>query len=278
MGYGVSGMGKLAGVYGEPSAAASDSGAGGYFRSDKANGQGVFGFATGVTGKAVFGHASNTSTSAINYGGYFTALGKAAGTGVYGEGEVEGVRGKGKVYSFYAYGPAGSVDYATFTGAHEAKLDANFPPEVLPGMIVSVTGAVEMRRDDGEVNISSTLPTVKLAVTANDKAVFGVLVAHTKLPQEHWYQPADGERFATVNAVGEGRVWVCDVSGPIEAGDYITTSLVSGYGQKQADDLLHSYTVGKAIETVDWDSVTETVEYGGAQHKVYLIAVVYTSG
>lgn len=53
---------------------------------------------------------------------------------------------------------------------------------------------------------------------------------------------------------------------------------IPGYGQKQNDDLLHSYTLGKAIETVDWDTVTEVVEIDGKTYKVYLIAVVYTSG
>ena len=63
-----------------------------------------------------------------------------------------------------------------------------------------------------------------------------------------------------------------------EPGDYITTSPVPGYGQRQNDDLLHSYTLGKAIEKVDWGSVTDTAEYNGRTVKIYLIAVVYTSG
>ncbi|MHC4750869.1 MAG: hypothetical protein ACYTFW_13460, partial [Planctomycetota bacterium] len=113
---------------------------------------------------------------------------------------------------------------------------------------------------------------------ANDKAVFGVLVSESPLPKEHWYQANETERFATVNALGEGRVWICTINGEIEAGDYITTSTVPGYGQRQDDDLLHSYTLGKAIETIDWDSVTEIVEFKGQTYKVYLIAVVYTSG
>ena len=51
-----------------------------------------------------------------------------------------------------------------------------------------------------------------------------------------------------------------------------------GYGQRQDDDVLHSYTLGKAIETIDWDSVTDTVVHNGETCKAYLIAVVYTSG
>jgi hypothetical protein len=73
-------------------------------------------------------------------------------------------------------------------------------------------------------------------------------------------------------------MWVTNTNGDIEAGDYITSSDIPGCGQRQDDDLVHSYTVGKAIETVDWDAVTETVEYQARQVKAYLIAVVYTSG
>jgi hypothetical protein len=73
-------------------------------------------------------------------------------------------------------------------------------------------------------------------------------------------------------------VWVSNVSGNIQVGDYITTSPVPGYGQLQGDDLLHSYTLGKAIENVDWGAAVETIEFNGQTYKVYLIAVVYTSG
>ena len=61
-------------------------------------------------------------------------------------------------------------------------------------------------------------------------------------------------------------------------GDYITTSSIPGYDQRQDDDLLHSYTLGKDIEAVDWGSVTKTVLINGQAVKVYLIGVVYTSG
>jgi hypothetical protein len=67
-------------------------------------------------------------------------------------------------------------------------------------------------------------------------------------------------------------------NGNIENGDYITSSEIPGHGQMQDDDLLHSYTLGKAIETIDWEKVTETVQHDGKTYKAYLIAVVYTSG
>jgi hypothetical protein len=98
------------------------------------------------------------------------------------------------------------------------------------------------------------------------------------LSEDHWYETREGERFATVNALGEGRVWVSNINGDIEVGDYITSSSIPGYGQRQDDDLLHSYTLGKAIEAVDWPSVQEIVLIGEREIKVYLIAVTYTSG
>ena len=111
-----------------------------------------------------------------------------------------------------------------------------------------------------------------------DKAVFGAVVSSRPLPEGHWYEAKEGERFGVVNALGEGRVWVTDRNGNIEAGDYITTSEIPGYGQKQDDDLLHSYTFGKAMESIDWSRVGEKISHQGKQYKAYLIAVVYTSG
>jgi hypothetical protein len=251
----------------------------------------VSAIAEGIHAKAVFGYASN-AVDDTNYGGYFSAMGSSgrgvygfaggnAGWGVYGWAPSTafgcGVVGNGGQYDFYARGPG--TNYGPFTGAHEVKLSQDVPEDVKTGMIVSVTGETSVRRQgDGTVSISSTLPTVSLSHRVRDKAVFGVLVKVSGVPPDHWSQPEAGERFATVNALGEGRVWVSNINGEIEVGDYITTSSIPGYGQKQDDDLLHSYTLGKAIESVDWNSVSSTIEFDGQIFKVYLIAVVYTSG
>jgi hypothetical protein len=245
---------------------------------------GVFGWAMGTVSFGVFGQG--------DYRGVCGTCGAANGIGVYGESSGKhgtavyayaigdsscGVYGYGKQYDFYADGPG--ANYASFTGSHEVKLSPDFPRDLRPGTVVSLTGEVEKRLlEDGKVCISSTLPQVRLCNSPDDISVFGVLVAGASLGPDHWYQAKEGERFAHVNAVGEGRVWVCSANGDIQAGDYITTSSVPGYGQRQDDDLLHSYTLGKAIETVDWDLVGETLEIDGKTFKIYLVAVVYTSG
>jgi len=302
-GYGVYGYASGSngrGVYGYATATGSVVNHGGYFSASGDYGRGVYGEATGSSGYGVYGYASSGSAlfgyapgntgrgvygyaaatgSVINYGGYFIASGNT-GRGVYSEAPgttAIGVYSNGGQYDFYA-GGAGT-NYGPFTGGHEVLLSGDFPGDIQPGMIVSVTGKARMRKDEeNNVSISSTLPSVRLADTPNDRAVFGAFVKESSLPEEHWYKKQEGERFGIVNALGEGRVWITNVNGNIDAGDYITTSSIPGYGQRQDDDLLHSYTLGKAIEDVDWDSVSESITVNGQTVKIYLIAVVYTSG
>ncbi|MCP4675471.1 MAG: hypothetical protein GY854_08190 [Deltaproteobacteria bacterium] len=160
-------------------------------------------------------------------------------------------------------------------------MTSDFPAEITPGLIVSVTGEAGVRTTaNGTVVLSSTMPTVTLADEPSDKAVFGVVTSEAELRNDHWYQNQikNGDRFVNVNALGEGRVWVCDFGGDIGAGDYLTTSSVPGHGMKQDDDLLHNYTLGKATETIDWQHVDEFITINGKSYKLYLLAVVYTSG
>ena len=239
---------------------------------------------------ACYGSAVNTG-DVTNYGGYFKASGKwgrgvraettgANSIGVYGTATGEnstGVWGEGGNWDFYAAGTG--TDYGPFTGGHEVKFSGDMPEDIVPGMIVSVTGKTEARKDkNGKISLSSTLPTVTISTRARDKVVFGVIVSDGPLPEDHWYKAEVGERFGVVNALGEGRVWVTDINGKIQAGDYITTSSVPGYGQMQNDDILHSYTLAKAIETVGFDQVDTTISHNGKIYKAYFLAVVYTSG
>jgi hypothetical protein len=236
----------------------------------------------GVSGSGVFG-VSGESNGGNGAGGYFSGgtnglygvygfTIRSGTTGVYGSGTTAG-------YDFYAGGLG--TNYGPFTGGHETKLSSDFPENAKEGMIVSVTGETQVRKDnDDSVSISSTLPTIELSKVANDKKVFGVFTSYTQLQEIHWFinESKESDRFATVNALGEGRVLVTNINGNVETGDYITTSVIPGYGMKQDDDLLHSYTLGKAIENVEWNNVKETIRYKGKEYKVYLIAVVYTSG
>lgn len=63
-----------------------------------------------------------------------------------------------------------------------------------------------------------------------------------------------------VEASGEGSVWVTNINGNLEAGDYITTSNVAGYGQKQDSEFLANYTVAKITTDCDFNPTTRPVK------------------
>ncbi len=179
-------------------------------------------------------------------------------------------------------GPAfynGGGGYANLTAAQDILIDEAAASNMKPGLLVSVTGETKQRQDkNGNIHISTALTKVKLANTRNDKRLIGIFTHHSSPLSNHWYSLQQNEQMAVVNAVGNGRGWVSNINGEINAGDYITSSEIPGYGMRQDDDVLHNYTLGKAIEDVDWSSVTETVSFNGVNYKVYLIGVVYTSG
>ena len=83
---------------------------------------------------------------------------------------------------------------------------------------------------------------VRLANTYNDKTVYGV-ISETEASTD------DSE--VLVNYQGDGKVWVINTSN-IEAGDYITTSNVGGYGMKQGTDFTMNYTLAKSTIACDF--------------------------
>ena len=87
------------------------------------------------------------------------------------------------------------------------------------------------------------------------------------------------DEFAVkINSIGEGRILVSNYNGEVLNGDYIVSSDMPGYGMRQDDDILRSYTVAKCIENIDWDSITKTAELNGVKYKVYLAACTYHCG
>lgn len=180
-------------------------------------------------------------------------------------------------YDFYAAGAA--INYGPFTGAHDVRL-RGAPENFLPGMLVSSTGTVARRqKSDGELSLSSTLPQVELSTVANAKAVFGVFAGERRpdLPDQY-YVPEQGERLGIVNALGEGRVLVCDMNGEINNGDYITPGPIPGIGVRQDDDILRSSTAAKATEPSMFASRPTSFTHEGRPVKTKLIACTYHCG
>jgi hypothetical protein len=132
------------------------------------------------------------------------------------------------------------------------------------------------------ISINESLPLVSLSKKENDKACFGVIsMTEDETRSYHagnfvsLFSKETGDTRAFINSIGEGGIWVTNKNGPLEAGDYITTSIIPGYGQKQSDDLLHNYTVAKI--TMDCDFTAPLQSTYQILRSTYEMSSVFTS-
>jgi hypothetical protein len=93
--------------------------------------------------------------------------------------------------------------------------------------------------DKDGITIEDAIPIVQLCKVRKDKRVYGVLGSPDR--------STNNKARLIVNSVGEGAICVCNSNGNIENGDYIQSSDILGYGEKQDDDILHNYSVAKAV-------------------------------
>jgi len=156
----------------------------------------------------------------------------------------------------------------TFTGQHRCVPEG--PME--PGLIVSADKNRYVNLNGGlktgskAITIDESLPVVALSNVSQDKSCFGVVSSVEGVGTSRSDNVGAiiseapkvlGDNRAIVNSVGEGALWVVNTGGPLESGDYVTTSNVAGYGQRQDDDVLHNYTVAKI--TMDCDFAASNV-------------------
>ena len=175
-------------------------------------------------------------------------------------------------------GHLGTTDVTNidFTGQHRNFIDGIPATEYTDyeGLIVSANKNKYYDIDKNvttgvnAIQISQSLPLVSLSTKEKDKACFGV-ISGSEDPDTREYsqgsyvsvcEKQDGDRRAFINSVGEGAIWVTNINGPLESGDYITTSNVAGYGQKQDSEFLANYTVAKITMDCDFDPVTQPVQ------------------
>jgi hypothetical protein len=193
--------------------------------------------------------------------------------------------------------------FVPFTGLHETYLPFDEDDQ---GKIVYSTGDYASELKDGNVDgvicdyltVLDACPVVKICATENDKRVMGVLSTRHRRTQikeitkeeyelitgdeKYAYEKKEGadvyirdidtDEFSRgyYNAVGEGGIWVCNKNGNLENGDYITSSTVAGYGQKQNDDLLHNYTVAKITADCDFSEIWVTTKKHKKTREGYL--------
>ena len=169
-----------------------------------------------------------------------------------------------------------NVSALDFTGQHRSFVDGVPHTEYdnLEGLIVSANKNKyydineDITRGAHAIQISQSLPLVSLSTEEKDKACFGV-ISGSEDPESREYsqgsfvsvvQKQKGDRRAFINSVGEGAMWVVNTAGALESGDYITTSNVAGYGQKQESDSLKNYTVAKITMDCDFNPQDQPIQ------------------
>ena len=154
-----------------------------------------------------------------------------------------------------------------FTGCHVVNITSSIY-QLNPGMILVSTGSVSYSD-----NID-TLVSCQISSTDNQKTVYGVYIDYENI--------IDDEGNVNTNhycaSVGEGTILVTNINGNVLNGDYITTSLMPGYGKRQDDDILRSYTVAKCTETILWDNILNNITYNGSEYKSCRVACTYHCG
>jgi len=169
-----------------------------------------------------------------------------------------------------------NVGVISFTGQHRNIIKGITPEGIneLQGLIVSANTNKYIKINNGvetgsnAITINESIPVASLSNVVTDKTCFGVISA-SEDPEErsdsfgNFVTPFEKEKGDTrvfINSLGEGAIWVSNTNGSLESGDYITTSNVAGYGQKQDDDVLHNYTVAKITMDCDFNPATQPVQ------------------
>jgi hypothetical protein len=169
---------------------------------------------------------------------------------------------------------AGQID---FTGQHRSTTTDTINAKDHKGLILSSSGSYSNLSGTVTPTINESIPVVELSSVSNDKRVFGVLSDKEDDTDEREYkmgtftsvyQKSNQESRLIINSLGEGAIWVCDMNGTLENGDYITSSSVKGYGMKQDDDILHNYTVAKITMDCDFNFAEYNTRYLDASGEI----------
>jgi len=190
----------------------------------------------------------------------------------------------------------GDVNAYTFTGQHRSIADSTQIININEhtGLIAISTGKYINLDMTQKPTINESLATIKLSSQRNQKSVWGVISEcedANESTREYRvgifvsiYQKSNNDdNRVVVNSLGEGGIWVCNINGNLENGDYITTCEIPGHGMKQDDDLLHNYTVAKItqdcffeLNNPNYDCVE--FEFSGSTYRKAFVGCTYHCG
>ena len=187
-----------------------------------------------------------------------------------------------------------NVGAINFTGQHRCEDLDNSLAQAEAGLIVTSTGDYNNLVEADRPTINSALPIVRLSSKRYQKSCFGVLSdkEDTENSSQRLYtfgnfisyhdKEGDVDRLI-INSLGEGAIWITNINGNLENGDYITTCEIPGYGMKQDDDILHNYTVAKITQDCDFqlsgsNYQCEELIFSGSTYRRAFVGCTYHCG
>jgi hypothetical protein len=188
-----------------------------------------------------------------------------------------------------------------FTGQHHCINDETFIIDDINnyiGLIVVTTGKYNTCDKEGKpqtgkhaITINNSLPVVKLSSSRKQKSVFGVISNMEEGNKRAYaignfnsvFPKTEGDDRLYINGVGEGAIYIVNTNGNLSNGDYVQTSFITGYGEKQDDDIYHNYTVCKITCDCDFDLNSDIYEcsefvYNYVTYRKAFVGCIYLSG
>lgn len=224
-----------------------------------------------VSNNHSFGSSTNKWANLYHFGTYWFDNAdnvwhtKMSGTDLhfyYGTNNIPTTASKGFLDS------ATSVSNIDFTGQHRnivASTEQLNDYKNHVGLIVVSDGTYVNSDLTSKPSINESLPRIKLSSQRNQKSVWGVVsdsedindstrsYAIGRFVSVLDKQTIEQDTRIIVNSIGEGAVWICNVNGNLQNGDYITTCEVPGLGMKQDSEFLANYTVAKITQDCDFE-------------------------
>jgi hypothetical protein len=185
--------------------------------------------------------------------------------------------------------PEANHNSFSFTASHRCvSTDKTLYDMRYVGLIVESTGVYQgLTSDYGKVSIDDAVPQVRLASKKKSKSILGVI---SKLEDDS-EKSRTGMEFGYVavykkdlnriyvNSIGEGGIWIVNTNGNLENGDYIQSSNIAGYGEKQDDDILHNYTVAKITCDCNFDNISSLFTTRNIENNIAVfVGVTYHCG
>ena len=148
-------------------------------------------------------------------------------------------------------------------GSHWTQLKDG-QEEMSVGTIVVSTGEIIPLRNSNTTNSNDVekLPYVESSSERGQKGVYGVWFAKLADNAIDYSFGNPDKPIYQIASLGLFVVRTTDTNGNIHNGDYIQSSPRAGEGEKQDDDLLHSYTIAKSLVDINWDEVPVDPQLG----------------